>query len=92
MVKTVNCSNWPPRPDGEVFPELLDTTLVAQLLLYDRAGRTMQQASRSVRSLVRDNGLPTMGKVGGKHIFSKAAVTDWLSNRTDPIDGAGCDG
>lgn len=85
-------SEWPPRPDGEVFPEILDVTLVAQLLCYDRRGCTPENGRRSVRGLVKENGLPAMGKVGGRYLFSRAAVTDWLSNRNESLEDAGHDG
>ena len=71
---------------------LLDVTLVAQLLGYDRRGCTPENARRSVRGLVKENGLPAMGKVGGRHLFSKAAVTDWVSSRTGALDDARHDG
>lgn len=92
MVDSVNKSEWPPRPGGEVFPEILDVTLVAQLLCYDRRGCTPENAQRSVRGLVKENGLPTAGKVGGRLLFTKAAVTNWLFNRKESLDDAGHDG
>jgi len=72
---------WPPRPAGEVFPDLLDTMLVGQLLLYDRRGMTPEQARRNVRALVRKAGLPTVGRVGNLLMFNKADVLRWLAAR-----------
>ena len=74
-------STWPPRPVGEVFPELLDTLLVAQLLLYDRRGMTPEQARRNVRKLVKEGGLPTLGRIGSTLMYRKDAVIGWLADR-----------
>lgn len=74
-------SMWPPRPSGEVFPELLDTILVAQLFLYDRRGMTPQQARRNVRKLVKEAGLPTLGRIGSTLMYRKADVIEWLADR-----------
>jgi hypothetical protein len=72
---------WPPRPVGEVFPELLDTLLVAQLLLYDRRGMTPEQARRNVRKLVKEARLPTLGRIGSTLMYRKDAVIGWLADR-----------
>ena len=72
---------WPPRPNGEVFPELLDTLLVAQLLLYDRRGTTPNLARRNVRNLVKEAGLPTLGRIGSTLMYRKADVIGWLADR-----------
>ena len=72
---------WPPRPTGEVFPELLDTLLVAQLLLYDRRGMTPEQARRNVRKLIKEAGLPTLGRIGSTLMYRKADVIRWLADR-----------
>ncbi|UCE58281.1 MAG: hypothetical protein JSU63_12655 [Phycisphaerales bacterium] len=77
---------WPARPPGEVFPELLDTLLVAQLLLYDHRGMTPEQARRNVRKLVKESGLPTLGRIGSTLMYSKAAVIEWLAARGATID------
>ncbi len=77
---------WPRRPENEVFPELLDTLLVAQLLLYDRRGMTPEQARRNVRKVVKEGGLPTLGRIGSTLIYRKAAVVEWLANRNRTID------
>ena len=77
---------WPRRPENEVFPELLDTILVAQLLLYDRRGMTPEQARRNVRKLVKEGALPTLGRIGSTLIYRKAAVVEWLANRNRTID------
>ena len=77
---------WPRRPENEVFPELLDTLLVAQLLLYDRRGMTPEQARRNVRKLVKEGALPTLGRIGSTLIYRKAAVVEWLANRSRTID------
>ena len=76
---------WPPRPDGEVFPPLLDTVLVAQLLLYDRRGMSVEQARRNIRKLARESGLPTLGRIGSTLMFRKDGVIEWLATR-DAVD------
>ena len=86
-VTVIDTKGWPPRPAGEVFPELLDTILVAQLFLYDRRGMTNEQARRNVRNLVRESGLPTLGRIGSTLMFRKEAVIDWLVSRQQPVDG-----
>lgn len=73
--------NWPPRPANEVFPEVMDTLLVAQMLLYDRRGMTTEQARRNVRKLVKECGLPTLGRIGSSLMFQRAALVRWLSER-----------
>ena len=90
----VELGRWPPRPEGEVFPELLTTTDVAQLLRYDaRPGVTPEKGARMVRLLARDKGLPTLARVGRSLLFSKAAVLSWLESRgngqrgAEPTDG-----
>ena len=86
-VTVTDTKGWPPRPAGEVFPELLDTILVAQLLLYDRRGMTTEQARRNVRNL-RESGLPTLGRIGSTLMFRKDAVINWLASREEPLDGS----
>ncbi len=72
---------WSPRPVAEIFPELLDTLLVAQLLLYDRRGMTPEQARRNVRKLVKEAGLPTLGRIGSTLMYRRADVIEWLTDR-----------
>ena len=79
-------AGWPPRPAGEVFPELCDTVLVAQLLLYDRRGMTPDQARRNVRKLVKDAGLPTLGRIGSTLLYNKVDVIRWVGSRSDVDD------
>lgn len=74
-------NDWPARPTDETFPPLLDTVLVAQLLLYDRRGMTVEQARRNVRKLVHESGLPTMGRVGSTLLFRRDSVFTWLEGR-----------
>ena len=81
MTDTIHESKWPPRPDSGIFSEVLDTLLVAQLLLYDVRGMTPEQGRRDVRKLVKETGLPVLGKIGSTLMFSKAAVLDWLGGR-----------
>ncbi|UCC31428.1 MAG: hypothetical protein JSU86_03960 [Phycisphaerales bacterium] len=78
---------WPPGPPGGVFPEVLGTLLVAQLLLYDRCGMTPEQGQRNVRKLVMDAGLPTLGRIGSALLYSKKAVIEWLAGRSGGVDG-----
>ena len=86
-----DCSGWPPRPVNEVFPDVLDTMLVAQYLLYDRRGMTTEQARRNVRKLVKDAGLPTLGRIGSTLMYRKDAVLGWLEGRGADLDGGGDD-
>ena len=65
----------------EVFPEIMDTLLVAQLFLYDRRGMTPDQARRNVRRLVAEAGLPTHGRIGSSLMFEKSNVLAWLAQR-----------
>lgn len=78
---TIETQDWPPRPENEAFPPVLDTVLVGQLLLYDRRGNTLNQARRNVRRLVAECGLPTLGRVGNGLLFDRDAVIDWIRNR-----------
>lgn len=81
VVKT-QPSRWPPRPPGELFPEVITTVDVAQLLRYDaRDGMTPEKGARMVRLLVRDRGLPTLGRVGRTLLFRKSEVIGWLDTR-----------
>ena len=73
-------NSWPPRPVDEVFPEVLDSLGVAQLLGFDRRRKTPDQGRRSVLGLVA-KGMPTMGRVGSAHLFDKSAVLGWLATR-----------
>ena len=78
---------WPPRPTGEMFPPLLDTVLVGQLLLYDRRpGMTVEQTRRNVRKLVHGSGLPTLGRIGSTLMFDRDAVLIWLGSRNGSLD------
>lgn len=75
-------SKWPPRPPGEVFPEVMTTVDLAQLLRYDgRDGMTPEKGTRMVRLLIRDKGLPTLGRVGRTLLFRKSEVIGWLDTR-----------
>ena len=76
-------NKWPPRPAGEVFPDLLDTLHVAQLLLYDRRGMTPEQGRRNVRKLRKESGLPSLGRIGSTLMYQKAAVMKWLASRNN---------
>ena len=79
-------TEWPARPEGEVFPELLDTLLVAQLLLYDRRGKNVEQARRNVLGLVKSQGLPSLGRIGSTFMYRKTDVIDWLACKSSGID------
>lgn len=87
---TAGLAQWPERPATEVFPELLDTTAVAQLFLFDRRGQTPDQGRRSVRKLVKEKGLPTLGRIGSTLMFRKLDVIAWLASRGD-VDTGGDD-
>ena len=79
-------TEWPKRPPGEVFPELLTTLDVAQLLRFDRPGTTPANGMRTVRLLIRDKGLPTLGMLGNGHRFRRDDVLAWAQRRNG--DGA----
>ena len=82
MIETTgDARGWPPRPAGESFPPVLDTVLVAQLLLYDRRGATIEQARRNVRRLVAEAGLPATGRIGSALMYKLDDVLDWLDTR-----------
>ncbi len=72
--------DWPPRPPGEVFPPVLTTVVVAQLLAYDLAGCTVAQGIRNVRILVRDKGMPTLPALTNGHRFDRDRVLEWWRN------------
>ena len=74
-------ARWPPRPVNEIFPDLLDTILVAQLLLYDRRGMTTEQARRNVRKLVKEAGLPALGRIGSTLMYRRDDVVKWLASK-----------
>ena len=78
--------HWPSRPQNELFPPLLDTVLVAQLLLYDRRGVTVQNARRDVRRLAKENGLPKIGKIGSTLMFKRDDVLAWIEKRGEEND------
>ena len=79
-------NGWPDRPVGEVFPELLDSICVAQLLLYDRRGQTPEQGRRNVRELVKTAGLPTYGRFGKAIMFHKSAILEWIRAQGGGVD------
>ncbi len=80
-------SEWPERPAGEVFPELLDSIHVAMFFLFDKRGQTPDQARRNVRKLIKGAGLPTLGRIGSTLMFRKADVILWLANRNGVDSG-----
>jgi hypothetical protein len=83
-------SDWPQRPQDEVFPEVMNTIDVAMFLRYDaREGVTPEKGARMVRLLVRDNGLPTLGRVGRCLLFCRSAVLAWLEDRRKGPDPQG---
>ena len=79
--RTVSVSDWPPLPRDGVFPELLTTVEVAQLLRYDAGGKSIERAQRDVQWLVRNRGLPVFTKLGQKYLYRKADVLAWLAGR-----------
>jgi hypothetical protein len=79
--RTTSIAVWPALPLGGVFPELLTSVEVAQLLRYDADGTSVERAKRNVQWLVRNRGLPIFSKLGQKYIFRKTDVLSWLGNR-----------
>ena len=75
-------SQWPGRPAGEVFPDLMNSLDLAMFLRYDgRPGMTPEKARRAVRLLVRDYRLPTAGRIGRALLFNRGRVLEWLERR-----------
>lgn len=73
---------WPSRPS--TFPEILDTTTLAQFLAYDLRGTSVESARRDIRSKVKNDGLPAFPKkIGGAYLFRRQAVEDWLEGSVD---------
>lgn len=88
---TPDATTWPPRPETEVFPELLDTTHLAMLFLFDKRGQTPDQGRRNVRALVKNTDLPTLGRIGSTLMFRKSDVISWLAARGE-VDGGEAEG
>ena len=82
-------AEWPPLPPSGVFPEVLTTVEVAQLLRYDAEGMSVERAQRNVQWLVRNRGLPVLAKIGQKYLFRKADVMAWLAGRGSAGDHSG---
>ena len=87
LPRTVSVSDWPPLPPGGVFPEVLTTIEVAQLLRYDADGMILERAKRNVQWLVRNRGLPVLAKVGQRYLYRKVDILAWLAHRN--ADGNG---
>ena len=79
--RQVSTSGWPPLPANGVFPELLTTVEVAQLLRDDADGMSVERARRNVQWLTRNRKLPVLSKLGQKYLYRKADVLTWLVGR-----------
>ena len=66
---------WPPRP--AVFPEVLTTVEIAQLLRLDETCRTPEMGARMIRKMVKQDGLPKLRRLGRGLRFAKTAVMAW---------------
>ena len=76
MSETVQ-SEWPPRPDR--WPEVMTDIEVCQYLRLDQQHQCPASAKRSLRYIRRTRGLPSIGRLGSKILFRKAAVDLWLA-------------
>lgn len=77
MIQSQDQNQWPPRPN--VFPEIMDTTTLAQFLAYDLRRTTIESARRNIRMKIKNAGLPALPKkIGGAYLFKRQAVMTWL--------------
>jgi hypothetical protein len=72
---------WPVRPEGEVWPPILDEVQAAQYLHLDGEGRTIASAKRTMRYLRRNAGLPSPGRIARKVLYRREAIDAWLAAR-----------
>lgn len=71
-------NGWPDIPP--TWPDVMTEVQVCMFLhLHD--GRTVATAKRSLRYIRRNEGLPDVGRIGGKVLFRRVAVENWLSER-----------
>lgn len=76
--------DFPPRPPGEVFPKVLTTLDCAMLLRFDAdETATPAKATRNVRLLVKNKGLPVLPRITNGHRFDRDAVLAWWQNLGD---------
>lgn len=84
---SIKMDSWPTAP--EKWPDVMTEIEVCQFLHLDE-GRSVATAKRSLRFIRRTQGLPDVGRIGGKVLFRWTAVEEWLSNRerrrTDRVD------
>ena len=73
-------TTWPPCP--KVWPDVLTDVEVCQYLRMD-AGHTPASAKRSLRHIRKTRGLPSLGRIGGKVLFRKSAVDEWLQSQEE---------
>lgn len=79
MTMTPEKSPWPPRP--EAWPDVMTEIEVCQYLRLDGRHETPATAKRSLRFIRRTQKLPSLGRLGSKMLFRKAAVDAWLAAR-----------
>ena len=77
---TTNDNNWPPPP--AVWPTNMTAIETGQYLRID-INHTIAGGKRSLRYLRATQGLPCAGRIGGRVIYQKAAIDDWLNRRQD---------
>ena len=71
-------SEWPEPPAS--WPDVMTDVEVCMYLRID-VGHTPASAKRSLRHIRKTRGLPCLGRIGGKVLFRKAAVDEWLQSQ-----------
>ena len=79
MTTTTTISGWPERP--ATWPDVLVDTEVCQYIRLDLTHGTPASAKRSLRHIRKTRGLPCLGRIGGKVLFRKSAVDEWLQSQ-----------
>ena len=68
---------------------VLNAVEIAMLLRYDDGTRTVEQAARCIRALVKDKGLPVLRRdIRRRLLFDRNAVLTWLSSEDTDADAA----
>lgn len=79
-------NGWPEPPAA--WPDVMSEVQVC-MYLHLHEGRTVATAKRSLRYIRRNEGLPDVGRIGGKVLFRRSAVERWLQEREARNDGKG---
>ncbi|MCC7315100.1 MAG: helix-turn-helix domain-containing protein [Planctomycetes bacterium] len=73
-------NDWPSMP-GQ-WPDVMTEVQVCQYLHLDE-GRSVATAKRSLRFIRSTQGLPDVGRIGGKVLFRRSSVDQWLEDREE---------